>query len=133
MKVLLHEIPVYQCIKTLFVVVHTGEISGYYYNSQRIEAMVECTQRSITYSDSMYTRVGYSKGPHLIQLLRCTCFVTAFFKIMLLPTHVPEMINKTAGTRRYLLFCLFAVHLFIQKLTIKSYLVVVCYDQICSS
>ena len=63
-----------------------------YYSGQRIRAMVNCTQRSITYSDSMYTR-QVLKWPPLDPVTKVYMFCN---RIMLLPIHVPEMTNKAA-------------------------------------
>ena len=82
--------------------------------------MVNCSQRTFTYSHSVYMvwgqrwrqqtvrvhcdnaavveviRAGYAKDPHLMQLLRCVFFITAFFETKLLPVHVPGVTNTVA-------------------------------------
>ena len=41
-------------------------------------------------------KAGYSKESYLIHLLWCIFFVTAFYEITRLPTHIPGMENRAA-------------------------------------
>ena len=112
-------IAVYRCIRSFGLRGILGESVVTITMVRGIGGMVNCTQRTITHSDSMYgvgkqwrqqkirvhcdnaavvevIRAGYAKDPHLMQLLRCIFFVTASFKIMLFPVHVPGVTNKVA-------------------------------------
>ena len=41
-------------------------------------------------------KAGYSKEPYLMHLLHCIFFVTAFYEIIMLPTHIPGTENSAA-------------------------------------
>ena len=76
--------------KELLPVVIACMVWGQQWRQQRVR--LHCDNAAVV----EVVRAGYAKDPHLMQLLRCVFFVTAFFEIMLLPVHVPGVSNKAA-------------------------------------